>query len=149
MSKVIKFFLILWVLIAIGGLISHFAKFSSGIPPVAWGLVIVGLIVTTPIIRERIRRKKEGYYVSTYGGAEYGYVLYNEGGKTIRLYFSRIKDTVYVPSDAKWREIMPVWARDRKDEIMSRIRKHVGKRLIGKGWTYEESDKLETLVSQD
>jgi hypothetical protein len=129
----------------VGSLISHF---YDGLPFVAWALVILALIITTYIIREKVRRKQEGYYVHTHGGAEDGYVLYNEGGKTLRLYFSRTKDTIYVPSDAKWKEIMPSWARERKGEIMGRIGKHVGKRLIGKGWTYEESDKAERLMSQ-
>ena len=64
----------------------------------------------------------------------------NEGGRVLELYFDRTKNTIYVPSDAKWNEIMPSWATDRKAEIVSRIKQHVGKRWIGKSWRYEESD---------
>lgn len=149
MEKAITFFLTLIGLLAAGRIISQVVQVGDGVSLFAWGLLIVALIIFTFIMKERIRRKKEGYYVQTRGGAKDGYVLYNEGGKTLRLYFSRPKDTIYVPSDGKWKEIMPGWARERKLEIMGRIRKHVGKRLIGQGWTYEESDKKETLMTQD
>jgi hypothetical protein len=149
MEKVITFFFILFGLLAVGRLISQVGQVGDGISLFAWGSVILALIIFTVIIKERVRRKKEGYHVQTQGGAEGGYVLYNEDDKTLRLYFSRPKDTIYVPSDVKWKEIMPSWASERKVEIMARIRKHVGKRLIGKGWIYEESDKKETLAIQD
>jgi hypothetical protein len=149
MQKAITFFFILFGLLAVGRIISQIAQVGGGTSLFAWSSVILGLAILTFIVRERVRRKKEGYYVQTHGGAEGGYVLYNEDGKTLRLYFSRPKDTIYVPSDTKWKEIMPSWAKERKVEIMGRIRKHVGKRLIGQGWTYEESDKKEMLMSQD
>ena len=149
MEKVVKVFFVLFGLLALGKAISQFAQVGNEVNLVAWGFGILALIITTLVIRERVRRTREGYYVQTHGGAEDGYVLYNEDGKTLRLYFSRPKDTIYVPSDLKWKEIMPSWARERKVEIMGRIRKHVGKRLIGQGWTYEESDKAETLIAQN
>ena len=97
---------------------------------------------------EKWKRKKEGYYVFTRGGAEDGSVTYNEAGRTLELYFDRVKNTIYVPSEAKWKEIMPTWAKDRKEEIMGGIKKHVGKRWIGKSWMYEETDAPELLMSQ-
>jgi hypothetical protein len=148
METAIKFFFICFGLLALGRLILQSAQSANGVNLVVWSLVIITLVIMIFVIRERLRRKREGYYVHTYGGAEDGYVSYDEDGKTLRLYFSRSKDTIYVPSDVKWKEIMPDWARDRKLEIMGRIRKHVGKRLIGRGWTYEESDKAQMLMSQ-
>jgi hypothetical protein len=149
MEKAIIFFFILFGLLAVGRIISQIVQAGDGVSLFPWGAVFLALIILTFIIRERVRRKKEGYYVQTHGGAEDGYVLYNEDGKALRLYFSRPKDTIYVPSDVKWKEIMPSWARERKVEIMARIRKHVGKRWIGQPWIYEESDKKETLMTQD
>ena len=149
MEKAIRIFFIVFGLLVVGRMISAFVQVGDGISLIAWGSVVLGLTILTYIIREQVRRKKQGFYVQTHGGAEDGYVLYNEDGKTLRLYFSRPKDTIYVPSDIKWKEIMPNWARERKLEIIGRIKKHVGKRLIGQDWTYEESDKKETLMTQD
>jgi hypothetical protein len=149
MEKAITFCFILFGLLALGRVVYQVAQVGDGVNLFAWGSVVLTLIILTFVIRERVRRKREGYYVQTHGGAEDGYVLYNEDGKTLRLYFSRSKDTIYVPSDVKWKEIMPNWARERKLQIMGRIKKHVGKRLIGRAWTYEESDKKERLMTQD
>ena len=111
-------------------------------------LAVVTLAILGGIIKEKWRRKREGYYAYTSGGAEEGVLIYNEAGKILQLYFSRPRDTIYVPTDAKWKEIMPDWARERKDEIVRRIKTRVGKRLIGKGWTYEESDRDEHLLKR-
>jgi len=67
----------------------------------------------------------------------------NEGGRVLELYFDRIKNTIYVPSDAKWNEIMPSWATDRKAEIMSRIKQHVGKDgLVRAGRTRKATPRI-------
>ena len=95
-----------------------------------------------------MRRNREGYYVYKRGGADDGTLIYNEEGKILQFYFNRTNDTIYVPSDFKWKEMMPKWAKERKDEIVSRIEKQIGKRLIGKSWTYEGTEKREHLIEQ-
>ncbi|HLO01015.1 MAG TPA: hypothetical protein VK208_21345 [Pyrinomonadaceae bacterium] len=143
MNKIIKYFFVLLALCVLVGVLAYFAR--SG----ALLLAVLGIITLTilgGIIKEQLRRKKEGYYAYTSGGAQEGVLIYNEGGKILQLYFSQPKDTIYIPTDPKWKEIMPDWARERKDEIVTKIKKRVGKRLIGKGWTYEESDREEHLL---
>jgi hypothetical protein len=116
---------------------------------VLFGVCFVAIGIALLVLKERLRRKKEGYYVYKRGGAEDGILVYDEGGKTLNLYFSRSKDTIYVPSDTKWKELMPEWAKEKKGVIMRRIKLRIGKRLIGKNWTYEESDKQEYLINQN
>ena len=112
------------------------------------GLSILLLIIVVAIVRERLRRKKEGYYIYKRGGAEDGVLFYEEEGKILQFYFDRTKDTIYIPSDLKWKEIMPTWAREKKNEIIARIKMRIGKRWIGKSWTYAESDFAEHLINQ-
>jgi len=125
-----------------------FYSFNSG----NWTLfaVLVGICIAVFLAthKEKRRRKKEGYYVSKRGGAEDGILFYNEGEQSLRLYFNRRQDTIYVPSDMKWKEIMPSWAKDRKIQIVSRIRGLIGKRILGKSWTYKETDDPDHVVSQ-
>jgi hypothetical protein len=111
-------------------------------------LAITGLILTCSVIR-KLRAKRGGYYIEKSGGAEDGFITYYEGSKTVRLYFNRVQDVIYVPSETKWKQIMPEWAKERKDEIVGRIKEQVGTRLIGKSWSYEESEKEETMLPQD
>jgi hypothetical protein len=141
-----KYFLVLWALVAVIGAALYLSKPENRF--LLLGLGVLVLVIVIPVVRERLRRKKEGYYVSKRGGADDGILVYNEGGKTLQLYFNRANDTIYVPSDLRWQGIMPDWARERKKEIVSRIQKRVGKRLIGKSWTYEESDRKEHLINQ-
>src|SRR5689334_938124 len=100
------------------------------------GLVFFLIFVAALVGGERLRRWIEGYYVYMKGGAEDGSLIYNENGRTVQLYFSRIERVVYVPSDAKWQEVMPSWAKARKDFITSRVRKQTGRH-----WSFKESDK--------
>lgn len=134
MGKLIKWYLIMSVVMIMLGFIPalHHLRVdpSIGVPVVA----TLVLIILGAIIKEQWRRRREGYFVYLRGGAEAGSVTYNEGGKLLDLYFDRLKRIVYVPSDAKWKSVMPDWAKARKVEIMKRIKKHI------KGWRYEESD---------
>jgi hypothetical protein len=148
MEKIVKLLFFLLILLTSVKAVSYLTQLGWETPLFAWGLPILALIAVYCIIKEWVRRTREGYYVKTYGGADDGYVLYYEGDNLLKLFFSRRTDTIFFPSDVKWKEIMPGWAKERKVEIMGRIRKRVGKRLIGKDWTYEESDKEETLLSQ-
>jgi hypothetical protein len=110
------------------------------------GLGGVCVIIFIGSLKEKWRRKKEGYWVYKKGGADDGVLFYNERGQILRLYFSRGRDISYVPSDAKWKEIMPSWAKERKVQIISRVKQLIGKRIIGKNWTYEDTDNLNHVV---
>jgi len=143
MKRVIKSIFILSILCVLVGVLAYLV--GSGAALLA-AIAFVSVIIFGGVMKEKWRRRREGYYAYTSGGGQEGVLIYNEGGKILQLYFSRLKDTIYIPTDPKWREIMPDWARERKDEIVSRIKKRIGKRLIGKGWTYEESDRDDHLL---
>ena len=146
MNKLVRCLFGLWAVFAISGIISYFWKRDNRLLLSAIA-ILVGTIVIA-LLRETMRRKREGYYVYKRGGADDGTLVYNEQGKILQLYFDRTNDTIYVPSDFKWKEMMPEWAKERKDEILSRIQKQIGKRLIGKSWTYEGTDRREHLIQQ-
>ena len=119
-----------------------------GYPLIAGPIVFVtGLAIAISTVRERRRRAREGYYLDTLGGAEGGTVNYHEEGRELQLYYDRRKDTIYVPTDAKWEENAPSWARDRKQEIVNRIKQRVGKRLIGRSFTYQETEEPSCFMS--
>jgi hypothetical protein len=144
MTKIVKMFFIIWVFLAVIGLVLYVSKPDNRFILFGLGFIAVAIFIAT--VKERWRRKNEGYYVFKRGGAENGVVIYDEGGQTLQLYFDRRRDTIYVPSDATWTEIMPSWAKERKHEVVTRIKRRVGKRLIGKSWTYEETDKPEFVA---
>lgn len=146
MNKLDKYFFVLWALFAFGSAVLFLWRRESRFFISAMGILAVTIALLA--LRERLRRKRERYYVYRRGGGEDGVLVYNEEGRTVQLYFNRTNDTIYVPTDSQWKEMMPVWARDRKDEIVSRIQKRVGKRLIGKSWSYERADRKEHLVEQ-
>jgi hypothetical protein len=113
-------------------------------------LVSVGfvlLIIVIAITRSRLRRKKEGFHVYKRGGGEDGVVIYEEGEKSLQVYFNRAEDIIYIPSAGMWKEIMPDWAKERRDEILARIRERIGKRLIGQSWKFVETDSQQKLIS--
>src|SRR5690242_3637560 len=130
MKKVINLFVLL-ILCVLVGVVVYLAGFGNALLA---AIAFLSLVIFGGLMREKWRRRREGYYAYTSGGGQEGVLIYNEGGKILQLYFSRLKDTIYIPTDPKWKEVMPDWARERKDEIVSRIKKRVGKRLIGKGW---------------
>jgi hypothetical protein len=146
MSRIAKYFFGLWLLLSVIAIASYLSKLESRLPIA--GLSVLILIVVVVILRERLRRKKEGYYIYKRGGAEDGVLFYEEEGKTLQFYFDRTNDTIYIPSDPKWNEITPSWAKERKNEIVSRIKKRIGKRWIGKSWTYAQSDLAKHLIDQ-
>jgi hypothetical protein len=143
-NKIAKYFLIFWALLAAVGLASYLSKRENRFLLV--GLGVLALTIIVAVVRERLRRKKEGYYIYKRGDGRGGVLIYNEGQQSLKLYFNRLEDTIYIPSQDRWREIMPVWARERREEIVSKIKKRVGKRLIGKSWTYEETDKPQQVI---
>jgi hypothetical protein len=77
------------------------------------------------------------------GGAEEGDLVYTQGDGTLRFYFKRRPHTIYVPSNEKWREIMPEWAKENRDLIIKRIKENVGKH-----WTFEDTEKQEHIMVQ-
>jgi hypothetical protein len=108
-----------------------------------WGVVGVVFIIVAILVGERLRRLIEGYYTYMSGGAEDGDLVYKEGENTLRLYFKRRPHTIYVPSDMKWTEVMPDWAKGNKNLIMTRIRGQVGRH-----WMFEDTEKREHILGQ-
>jgi hypothetical protein len=107
------------------------------------GLGIIVFTLAAALIGERIRRTIEGHYTYMSGGAEEGDLVYTQGDKALRLYFKRRPHTIYVPSNNKWMEIMPEWARENRDLIVKRI-----KDSVGKHWTFEDTEKQEHIMTQ-
>jgi hypothetical protein len=85
----------------------------------------------------------EGYYTYMSGGAEDGDLVYKERGGTLRFYFKRRPHTIYVPTNVKWVEVMPDWAKQNKEPIMKRIKDQVGKH-----WMFEDTEKQEHILTQ-
>jgi hypothetical protein len=137
---------IVWLLLGIAGVFIYLSRAANKFLVFSLGLLAV--IVLAGVARRKLIRKKQGYSIYKSGGAEDGFIVYGEGEKTVKLYFDRVQDTIYIPSDVKWKEIMPEWAKGKKQEIVARIKKEIGTRLIGKSWRYEETDREETLLRQ-
>ena len=80
--------------------------------------------------RALARRKRLGYYVSVRGGV--WTVEYIEGEKRLLLHFEMgiPTDILYVPSERDWLRDMPDWAKDRREEILVRIRQELGPKWI-------------------
>ena len=105
-------------------------------------------MIVIAIARNRFGKGKEGFHVYKRGGGKDGVLIYNEGEKSIQLYFNRLEDIIYIPSTGMWKEIMPDWAQERRDEILARIKERVGRRLIGKSWKFEETDSRQKIIPQ-
>lgn len=100
-------------------------------------LIFVCLLVVAGILLEVSKRRGEAHYRAK------GYRVDHEGRDNI-FYEERVGDksrrltiegemlvpghAVYVPDDKEWRERMPEWARDRKAEIIARIKEELGTR---------------------
>jgi hypothetical protein len=143
----VKGFLFVWLVLA--ALAAAKVLFNAlGV----WGLVLIAGIVIVGLyvwMKTQRRRKRDGYHVFRRGGAEDGIVYYNENGQSLQLYFNRIADTIYIPSEAKWKEVMPDWAHDRRQQIIERVKEGIGKRLIGKSSIYEETDNTSHIVPKE
>src|SRR5262245_22043098 len=90
------------------------------------GLGFVLLLIVIVIARNRLRRKKTGFHVFKRGGSEDGVLIYKEGERSLQIYFNRLEDIIYIPSAGIWKEIMPDWASQRREEILARIKERVG-----------------------
>jgi hypothetical protein len=116
--------------ISVGGFL-----FRRDLESVLAGVFIAGLVVLMPLVKEYLRRKKDGFYIRTRGNADGGDLTYHENGELLTFYFDRVSRIIYVPSDSKWEEVMPEWARARKVDIVEKI---IGR--MGKDWSVR--DKL-------
>jgi hypothetical protein len=144
----VRAFLFVWLLVAGIGLVIYLFRSSLGFFALVTG-GFLGAIILYATFRERIRRKREGYYVYKRGGAEDGVLFYCEQGRELQFYFDRRTDTIYIPSDVKWRQTMPAWAQNYKQQVVDRIKQCVGKRLIGKSWSYEETNDDKQIVPME
>jgi hypothetical protein len=101
----VKIFTFGWMLLACVAFAAYLTK-----PGNEYALAgIVSLIVIAVIfaMREWLRRKREGFYVSTKGNAEGGDLVYHEGERSLTFYFDRGTRTVHIPSNRKWDEQIP------------------------------------------
>ena len=62
-------------------------------------------------------------------GEESGTLFYEEGDKRLEfdVYFykgEKFAPIVAVPSNGQWKQVMPDWVKNRKDEVVLRMRKH-------------------------
>jgi len=144
----VRVFLFVWLVLAGIGIATYLSRSSVGF----WALGVGGAVGAAALylgLGERRRRNKEGYYVYKRGGAEDGILFYGEQDRELQFYFDRRTDTIYIPSDAEWKQIMPIWAHDHKQQIVSRIKQRIGKRLIGKSWNYEETGNPKRIVPKE
>jgi len=141
----VRVFSFVWLAVAGIGVVIYLSRSSIGLFALGTGGILAAFVLYRSL-RERIRRKRDGYHVYKRGGAEDGILFYSEHGKELQFYFSRSTDTIYIPSDAKWKQTMPVWTQDHKQQIVDRIKQCVGKRLIGQPWKYEETSNPNHIV---
>lgn len=141
----VRAFSFVWLLVVGIGVVIYLSRSSIGLLALLTG-GFFGAMILYANFREKIRRKREGYYVYKRGGAEDGILFYSEQGRELQFYFDRRTDTIYIPSDAKWRQTMPGWAHDHKQQVVDRIKQCVGKRLIGKSWSYQETNNDKQIV---
>ena len=141
----LRAFSFVWLLVAGIGIAIYLSRSSIGLMALAMS-GILGAFILYSNLRERVRRKRDGYHVYKRGGAEDGILFYADRGRELQFYFDRRTDTIYIPSDTKWRQTMPAWAQDHKQQIVDRIKLCVGKRVIGKSWRYEDTNNDKQIV---
>jgi hypothetical protein len=138
-----------WILAGFGawmvfrGLTSYESRVEGAVAAIAAVAIVVAIIIA--LARRKWRDEREGFSVYSYGGPDGGVVVYREADRSLNLIYSQRRDTVFIPSDPKWKQVMPEWSRERKGEIIARIKQRHGKRLIGKPIVYEESDADEDM----
>lgn len=74
--------------------------------------------------RDIRRQMARGYVIERSGAPEALLITYTENDKRIYLDGDPRTYTVTVPSPIEWTQKMPPWARERRDEIVGRIREH-------------------------
>jgi len=144
----VRAFSFAWLLLAAVGVGIYLSRSNIGLLALGTGGIFAALLFYSNI-REKIRRKRDGYYVYKRGGAEDGILFYSEQRRELQFYFDRRMNTIYIPSDTKWKQTMPIWAQNNKQQIVDRIKQCVGKRLIGEAWKYEETSDPKQIVPGD
>lgn len=138
-----------WILAGFGawmvfrGLTSYESRVEATVAAFAAVAIVVATIIA--LARRKWRDEREGFSVEADGGPDWGVVVYREEDRSLSLIYSPGKDTVFIPSDSKWTQIMPEWSHGRKDEIVARMKQRHGKRWVGKSIVYEESDADEDM----
>lgn len=84
-------------------------------------LLSITIVLAGNVLISYVRDRLRGYTI----GSGYKILTYKEYGKgTLELVFD---PCIVVPSENEWRQEMPDWAKNRRDEIMQRIvREHAG-----------------------
>ena len=129
----LQFFIVAWILLIVITATLDWIRQENMFAVSIIGLVAVAVIIL--VVKERMRRKLEGFSVRTKGNADGGDIIYEEDGKLLTFYFDRPRRTIYIPSDVSWTEKMPDWANARKGEIVLRMRKR-----MGRNWTFADKE---------
>lgn len=104
-------------------------NFIYTVHPIFLIVAVIGLAILWQILHDWLI----GYKVSV-AGEKFCDLRYSESWKgSLTLFNDGCCDEqgnyygiVHVPSEAEWREQMPEWAKERRDEIMARIIKEIG-----------------------
>jgi len=105
--------------------------FFRGFPIVAtilYGCVVLYFVLRS--VRSSWHLRRHGYRVRWYGRDSFYYEEL-EAGQVRRLMLDgylmgRGPRSVYFPGPQDWQQKMPDWARDRRDEILDRVREELG-----------------------
>jgi len=89
------------------------------------------------------RDRRRGYYINLAEYSADGSLLYREGPNVLLLYFERNfakkTFTIHLWTDEGWRTKMPDWSKNRKPEIMGRIKNEFPRAH------YQEHDDLDEV----
>jgi hypothetical protein len=92
---------------------------------------ILVLLARVTIVRALLARFR--YDVYSFMGREPGdgiSVTYQEGPHRLEFFGSREERSIPVPGAASWAQIMPPWVTMRRDEILTRLRRHADRRRV-------------------
>ena len=120
-----RLFTFLWLILGASTLTIYLLRPENRF--VLGGVLLAVMISLIPVIKERLRRRREGFYVTMRGNADGGDLIYFEEGKKLTFYFDRATRTIFVPPTIKWENEMPDWAKVRRAQIMERIAPRLGK----------------------
>ena len=88
-------------------------------------LAALALLVMVGGARNYILFRKRGYRIYRHNRDQWVYEERTQEGKQSLVLdgemMSRGPDLLYAPDDAGWRLTVPVWARERRGEILSRV----------------------------
>jgi hypothetical protein len=88
-------------------------------------LAVLALLVTVAGTWNYILFRKRGYRIYRHNRDQWVYEERTQEGRQSLVLdgemMSRGPDPLYVPDDTGWRLTVPVWARGRRDEILSRV----------------------------